>query len=156
MECYQELVNSDPRNAIARNGLGIALARLGRYEEAEGQFRSAIASRAGFPEAYFNLAGVLQSTGRFGESEMPLRRALKLKPVYLDARVSLGMSLVLLNRLEEARDCYEKALRSEASIAMTSAILRERFAAISALTSSTGSAPPPTTRRDVRGSSTTW
>jgi tetratricopeptide (TPR) repeat protein len=112
MECYQELVNTDPRNAIARNGLGIALARLGRYEEAESQFRSAIASRAGFPEAHFNLAGVLQSTGRFGESEMPLRRALKLKPAYLDARVSLGMSLVLLNRLEEARDCYEKALRS--------------------------------------------
>jgi tetratricopeptide (TPR) repeat protein len=113
LECYQELVNSDPRNAIARNGLGIALARLGRYEEAEGQFRSAIASRAGFPDAYFNLAGVVQSTGRFGESEMPLRRALKLKPVYLDARVSLGMSLVLLNRLEEARDCCQKALRSE-------------------------------------------
>jgi tetratricopeptide (TPR) repeat protein len=109
---YQEIVNSDPRNATARNGLGIALANLGRYEEAESQFRSAIASRAGFPEAHFNLAGVLQTTGRYGESEMPLRRALKLKPAYVDARVSLGMTLVLLNRLEEAKDCYEKALRA--------------------------------------------
>jgi tetratricopeptide (TPR) repeat protein len=112
MECYQELVTSDPRNALARNGLAIALARLGRYDEAESHFRSAIASRAGFPEAHFNLAGVLQSTGRFAESEMPLRRALKLKPAYTDARISLGMSLVHLNRLQEARDCYEKALRS--------------------------------------------
>jgi tetratricopeptide (TPR) repeat protein len=112
IECYQELLSSDPGHAGAHNGLGIALAQLGRYEEAESQFRSAIARRPGFPEAQLNLAGVLQSTGRFDEAEMPLRRALKLKPAYLDARVSLGMSLVHLNRLEEARDCYEKALRS--------------------------------------------
>lgn len=112
MECYQQLVSFDPRNALARNGLGIALARLGRYQEAEEQLRRAIGIRSAFPEAHYNLAGVLQVTGRFQESEMPLRRALKLKPAYLEARVSLGMSLALLNRLPEARDCYEKALRS--------------------------------------------
>jgi tetratricopeptide (TPR) repeat protein len=110
-ECYQELVNFDPRDAAARNGLGAALAQLTRYGEAEDQFRRAIGIRAGYPEAHYNLAGVLQSTGRANESEMPLRRALKLKPSYVDARASLGMSLVLLNRLAEARDCYEKALR---------------------------------------------
>jgi tetratricopeptide (TPR) repeat protein len=113
LDCYQEVVNFDPRNALARNGLGIALARLGRYQEAEAQFRNAIGGRPGFPEAHFNLAGVLQSTGRFIESEMPLRRALKLRPAYTDARISLGMSLTLLGRLPEARDSYEKALRSE-------------------------------------------
>jgi len=112
LECYQQLVNFDPRNALARNGLGIALARLGRYDEAEQQLRRAIGIRSAFPEAYFNLAGVLQLTGRFQESELALRRALKLKPPYLEARISLGQSLVLLNRLAEARDCYEKALRS--------------------------------------------
>ena len=112
LQCYQHLVNFDPRSAPARNGLGIALAQLGRYSEAEDELRRAIGIRAAFPEAHFNLAGVLQSTGRFGESEMPLRRALKLKPAYLDARVSLGMSLVLLGRLQEARDCYERALSS--------------------------------------------
>jgi tetratricopeptide (TPR) repeat protein len=111
MECYQQLVNFDPRNALARNGLGIALARLGRYAEAEDQLRRAIGIRSAFPEAHFNLAGVLQLTGRYHESEMPLRRALKLKPAYLEARASLGMSLALLNRLPEARDCYEKTLR---------------------------------------------
>jgi len=110
LECYQQLVTFDARDAPARNGLGIALAQLGRYGEAEDQLRRAIGIRAGYPEAHFNLAGVLQSTGRFRESEMPLRRALKLKPAYLDARISLGMSLVLLGRLQEARDCYEKAL----------------------------------------------
>jgi tetratricopeptide (TPR) repeat protein len=109
-ECYQQLVNLDPRDAVARNGLGIALAQLARYGEAEAEFRRAIGIRPGFPEAHFNLAGVLQSTGRYNESETPLRRALKLKPAYIDARISLGMTCVLLGRLNDARDCYEKAL----------------------------------------------
>jgi len=110
-ESFQQLVNLDPGNAIARNGLGIALAQLARYGEAEAEFRRAIGIRPGYPEAHYNLAGVLQTTGRYDESEMPLRRALKLKPAYPDARVSLGTTCLLLGRLKEARDCYEKALR---------------------------------------------
>jgi tetratricopeptide (TPR) repeat protein len=110
-ESYQQLVNLDPRDADARNGLGVALAQLAHYGEAEAEFRRAIGIRSGHPEAHFNLGGVLQSTGRYSESEMPLRRALKLKPTYLSARLSLGMTCVLLGRLAEARECYEKVLR---------------------------------------------
>ncbi|HUL45796.1 MAG TPA: sulfotransferase [Steroidobacteraceae bacterium] len=111
-ECFQDLANHDPRDAVARHGLGTALAQLGRYREAEEEFRRAIGLRPGFPEAHLNLAGVLQSTGRYEESEDPLRRALKVKPAYLEARVSLGMSLLMLGRTREARDSYEKALRA--------------------------------------------
>jgi tetratricopeptide (TPR) repeat protein len=111
-EYYQDLVNLDSHDAVARNGLGTALAQLRRFNEAEDQFRRAIGSRPGFVEAHFNLAGVLQSRGRLHESELPLRRVLKLKPSFIDARVSLGTSLKLLGRLQEARDCYEKALRA--------------------------------------------
>ena len=110
-ESYQQLVNLDPRDAVARNGLGIVLAQLTRYGEAEAELRRAIGLRPGYPEAHFNLAGVLQSTGRYNEAEMPLRRALKLKPTYLNARISLGMTCALLGRLREARECYEKVLR---------------------------------------------
>jgi len=111
MQCYQELLGLDPRNAAALTSLGAACARLGRYSEAEHHLRRAIGISPGSPAAYFNLAGLLQSTGRYQESEMPLRRALKLKPSYVEARISLGMSLVLLRRLDQARDCYEKALK---------------------------------------------
>src|SRR5437763_7623531 len=112
LECYQQLVNLDSRDAVARNGLGTAVAQLTRFNEEEDQFRRAIGIRSGFVEAHFNLAGVLQSRGRLDESELPLRRALKLKPSYIDARVSLGMSLRRWGRLQEARDCYEQALRA--------------------------------------------
>lgn len=112
LECYQELVSIDPRDAVARNGLGVTYAELTRYAEAETELRRAIGIRPGFPEAHLNLAGVLQSTGRFNEAEATLRRALKLKPSYVDARISLAMSCVLLGRIPEARDNYEKALRA--------------------------------------------
>ncbi len=111
-EGFQDLVNHDPRDAVARHELGTALAQLGRYREAEEELRRAIGLRPGFPEALLNLAGVLQATGRYKDSEDPLRRALKAKPAYLEARVSLGMSLMLLGRTREARDSYEKALRA--------------------------------------------
>jgi tetratricopeptide (TPR) repeat protein len=113
IQCYQELLSLDPRNAVSLTAMGVALARLGRYGEAENHLRRAIGISPSLPTAYFNLAGVLQSTGRYRESEMPLRRALKLKPAYLDARISLGMSLVLLGRLAQARECYEMALKVE-------------------------------------------
>lgn len=109
---YQQLVNLDPRDADARNGLGIALAQLAHYGEAEAEFRRAIGIRPGYPEAHYNLAGVLQATGRFNESETPLRRALKLKPSYLDARLSLGTTNILLGRVPEARESFEKVLRA--------------------------------------------
>jgi Flp pilus assembly protein TadD len=111
MQCYQELLTLDPRNAAALTGLGAACAGLGAYDEAEHHLRCAIGISPSSPAAYFNLAGVLQSTGRYRESEMPLRRALKLKPAYAEARISLGMSLVLLGRLDQARECYAKALK---------------------------------------------
>jgi tetratricopeptide (TPR) repeat protein len=112
MTCYQDLLRVDPRNAVARNNLGTALSKLGRFQEAQDQFRRAIGIRDGYPEAHYNLAAVLQSTGRLAESEMPLRRVLKLKPSHLEARVSLGMTFVLLGRVREAKDCFEKALRA--------------------------------------------
>jgi tetratricopeptide (TPR) repeat protein len=111
LECYQQLVTLDARDALARNGLGIALAQLSQYSEAEAEFRRAIGLKPNFPEAYFNLAGVLEATGRYNEAEVPLRRALKLKPSYADARVRLGASFVLSGRVDEARECFDRVLR---------------------------------------------
>lgn len=112
LECYEEVLRFDPRDAYALNGAGSALAQLSRYPEAEQHVRRAIGVRESLPAAHFNLASVLQATGRYAESEQPLRRALKLKPDYLEARVSLGGTLLLTNRLSEARETYEKVLRA--------------------------------------------
>jgi len=113
LEVFEELVQLDPRDAVARNGLGAALAQLARYAEAEDQFRCAVGIRSAYHEAHVNLANVLLAVGRYNEAEDPLRRALKLKPSHVDARVSLGVVLALLGRVRDARDSYEKVLRAD-------------------------------------------
>jgi tetratricopeptide (TPR) repeat protein len=111
VDCYEELLQLEPRNAVARNNLGAALCKLGKFQEAEAQFRRAIGIRTSYPEALCNLGGLLRTTGRITESEMPLRRALKLKPTYLESQINLGMTLFVLGRLPEARVLLEKALK---------------------------------------------
>jgi tetratricopeptide (TPR) repeat protein len=108
---FEEALNLDSRNAVARNNLGAALCKLGRYQEAEDQFRRAVGAKESFADAHGNLGAVLQWQGRYAESESQLRRALKLKPTYLDAQITLGRTLVLLGRMGEARTCFDKALK---------------------------------------------
>jgi tetratricopeptide (TPR) repeat protein len=112
VECYQELLKSKPRHLLARNNLGVALWKLGRYREAAAQFRRATGIQSTYADAQFNLGSVLRLTGQVAESEMPLRRALKLNPKHVEAHAGLGLTLLLLARLREARDCFDKVLKT--------------------------------------------
>lgn len=111
VNCYQDSIRLDGRNPVARNNLGVALCRVGEYQEAEEQFRRAIGIRANDADAHFNLGTLLRLKGQIVESEMPLRRALKLKPAYVNAQTSLGATLTVLGRTDDARELLEKALK---------------------------------------------
>ena len=111
IEVYQRLLKLKPRHLLARNNLGVAFLKLGRYREATEQFRRATGIQSSFADAQFNLGTLLRLTGQVAESEMPLRRALKLDPRHVEAQVSLGLTLVMLARLDDARECFEKALK---------------------------------------------
>lgn len=96
---------------MARNNLGVALCRLGRYHEAGGQFRQAIGIKESCADAHANLGSLLRSQGRFIESEPPLRRALKLRPALRGAQIGLASTLFMLGRFPEARELLEKVLK---------------------------------------------
>ena len=106
---YQEFVAIVPHHADALNNLGVALFNSGRYEEAERCYRQAIEIKPDFPGALCNLADVLQ--GNPLEAEEQLRRALRLNPKHVDARIKLGLSLASTGREHEARACFKKALK---------------------------------------------
>jgi tetratricopeptide (TPR) repeat protein len=111
LACFQEVSRADPRNLAVLNVVGITLYRLGRYTEAEEQFRRAINIKESHPDAHCHLGGLLRSLGHLPESEQHLRRALKLRPSLLEAQISLGATLFMLGRTAEARAYLEKALR---------------------------------------------
>ena len=111
IERYQDLLKLKPRDMLARNNLGVALWKLGRYREAVEQLRRAVGIQPTYADAQFKLGTLLRLTGQVAESEMPLRRAVKLNPKRDDAQASLGLTLVMLGRLSDARECFEKALK---------------------------------------------
>jgi tetratricopeptide (TPR) repeat protein len=113
IRCYEEILDLDPRHALAHNNLGVALLIVGRYAEAEREFRRAIDIKRNYPDALCNLGIVLRYRGLIPGSETALRRAVKLSPRYVHGRVSLGMTLILAGRLQEAKDCFDKALKME-------------------------------------------
>jgi len=111
VDCYQQLLHQDPRNAVACNNLGNALWKMGRFGDAEAQYRRAVSIRGNYAEALCNLGTLLRASGRIIEAEMPLRQALKAKPTHLDSQISLGTTLFVLGRLSEARSILEKSLK---------------------------------------------
>jgi tetratricopeptide (TPR) repeat protein len=108
---FSDLLQLDPRHAIALNNIGTAHSKLSRYQEAENYFRSAIKVRPDFVDAYNNLGMVLRWQGYFVDSESSLRRALKLNPSQMDARINLGITLAMLNRFREATGHFKKVLK---------------------------------------------
>jgi tetratricopeptide (TPR) repeat protein len=111
VDCYEELLRVDPRHAVARSNLGGAFCNLGRYVQAEAQFRQAIQINPKYADAYSNLGTVLRWRGAVDESEPPLRRAIKLKPAHVDAQINLSVTLVLKGRWREAKSLLERVLR---------------------------------------------
>jgi tetratricopeptide (TPR) repeat protein len=93
---------------------------LSHWQDSETLFRRALAVTSGNYVACQNLAHHLNETNRPAEALPLLEEALRLRPLYPEARVNLGRSLFLLGRLEEAIPQFEQAiaLRPEDPVAL--------------------------------------
>ena len=78
VEFLQRALRIDPRAGSAKLFLGMALADLGRFAEAEQPLRAALLKLPGYAEAWDNLAKILAETGRSAEAGDCRRRALAL------------------------------------------------------------------------------
>jgi Flp pilus assembly protein TadD len=106
-ELFDEFVSLVPGRADVLNALGVALNRLGRYQEAEQRFREAIDIDPEYADALVNLASLLQANP--AAAEPLLRRALKINPKYPGARAILGLMLLSSGQEHEARIAFRKA-----------------------------------------------
>jgi Flp pilus assembly protein TadD len=86
----------------SRTNLGGFFAERGRYQEAEAQFRSAMALDPKFVPAWVNLADLMRMRGREPDAEALLREGLGHAPEDATLHHALGLSLVRQHRSEEA------------------------------------------------------
>ena len=86
------------------------LNQQGRWNEALGYFRTALALRPDSSAAYNGLGEVLRSMGRVDEAIEPLEHALRLDPRNMLAHYNLGLAFHSTGRPDEAIDHYKRAL----------------------------------------------
>ena len=93
----------------ARYDLGVALATLGRPEDALREFREVLRRVPTDADAHYNMGRVLNSLGRHGQAAQAYREAVRVRPDYANAWGNLGLSAILIGRYDEARDAFERA-----------------------------------------------
>jgi tetratricopeptide (TPR) repeat protein len=110
-EKYRRILETDPENALAHQGLAECLNSLGQYEEAAEECNRALELDPELAIPYAVLGGgIYYRQQRFEEGEAALRRAIELDPALEEAYVSLGITLSKQERLQEAVDALQKAL----------------------------------------------
>jgi tetratricopeptide (TPR) repeat protein len=78
IDAYRKSVEADPRNVEAHNALGVALARAGRYVDAEVALRTALSIAPRSAHVHSNLGQVLMLTARPQEAVQELKSAVLL------------------------------------------------------------------------------
>ena len=107
-----------PQDFWINFGLGATLGLAGRWDEALGYCRAALAVRPQVSAAHNNLGHVLYSKGRRAEAIGHFKEALRLDPESIAAHISLGNALGTSGRLEEAIDHFQQALRLDPKLAI--------------------------------------
>ncbi|HEY1763986.1 MAG TPA: tetratricopeptide repeat protein [Opitutaceae bacterium] len=108
---FQRAIRVKPDSGPTLVCLGLALAELGRTQEAEENLKAGLALDARNPEAWLNLGGFLLTTGRNQEGMSCYRQALKLKPGYPAAFAGLGEALKAEGQAAQAIAHYSMALK---------------------------------------------
>lgn len=126
---WRHELSAEPRNAIAHNNLGTALARQGRETDAADEFSRAIDLDPRYAEARNNLATNRARAGDLDGAVREYREALAAEPDYAMARDNLGAVLAGQGRLDEAMEEYRRALAFDPDDAHAHNNLGEAFLA---------------------------
>jgi Flp pilus assembly protein TadD len=107
---WSRTVADAPRCARARTNLALALEHLGRLDEAETSYRTALALMPDDPIASNNLGALLLARGHPADARAHLELALKIKPGYPEAANNLGAVLWELGEVKAAEAAFRRAL----------------------------------------------
>ena len=91
--------------------LGNVLRKLGRLDEATGNFRAALRLMPNMVEAHLGLGNTLKAQDQHDEAAGHFRKALKRKPDLVEAHLNLGNVLRVQGRLDEAVECFRNTIR---------------------------------------------
>jgi tetratricopeptide (TPR) repeat protein len=116
-------IEKTKNNYVAHDGLGNALTKQGRFEEAIEQYEKALQINPRYVEAHFNAGGALQKLGQFERAVTHYEEVVRHKPLqlqgpespsnrpnYAEAHNNLGVALARLGRVEESAGHFQKSI----------------------------------------------
>jgi hypothetical protein len=101
---------ANPADVEWQTGLGYALTRQERLDEAATLYEEILRAQPEFVELHNNLSYISERRGRLEEAVASAERALELRPEYADGYNNLGTAFRSQHRLDDACEAYQKAL----------------------------------------------
>ena len=93
-EAFAEAVRLEPADYVSWYNLGLALLRMGRFDEAFRPLNEAVARRPDFADALSSLGYLYNQRREWGKAWNLLHRAVTANPRHADAWYNLGISIL--------------------------------------------------------------
>jgi tetratricopeptide (TPR) repeat protein len=99
------------RLAGVQNNWGVALAALGRPQEAIPHYEQALRIKPDLAAVENNLGSALENAGQVQQAIPHYQKAVEIKPDFVDAQVNWGIALLKLRVYRESADHFQAALQ---------------------------------------------
>jgi GGDEF domain-containing protein/tetratricopeptide (TPR) repeat protein len=119
MEEYKRALLADEHNTLARNSLGICLAKLGRLPQAKAEFTRVIARDAKNTMALYNLGCVRRRLGENAAARSAFQKCLRANPGHVYSLLRLGRMAEEAKRYASALAYYKRASEAQNGPALT-------------------------------------
>jgi protein O-mannosyl-transferase len=116
---FRHALEVTENNRVAHDGLGVALRRKGKTDEAIQQLQESLRINPGCFDVYINLGVAFEQKGQIDEAIRQYQEALRLKPDCATAHNDLGVALGRKGQTDEAIRQLEEALRLNPDDALT-------------------------------------
>jgi len=111
LRCYREALARDPEAADVQIQIGYMLLKCGHHVEAERSFLAALESDPGEYSAYLGLSECYRHMQNHVNQFAMVKEAMTLAPDDADVWNAQGVAYQVTNKLVEATESYEKALK---------------------------------------------
>jgi tetratricopeptide (TPR) repeat protein len=107
---FRHAIETTKENYVAYNGLGNALHRRGRTDEAIPLFEKSLSIDPHYADALFNLGTAFMAKGNLNEAAKYFAAALSENPNFAHAHVNWGNVLLKQGQLDSAAEHYRKGI----------------------------------------------
>jgi Tfp pilus assembly protein PilF len=111
--CLKKIVETTPQFASAWNSLGSIASQSGHFEEAEIYYKESLNHNPSSYRTLLSLGGTLISQKKTKEGLQVFVRAVKLRPEDPEGQARLGLTYLMLEDLDKAKEHLEEAKKIE-------------------------------------------